>query len=108
MHAFADHEVHFFRGGAHVVNLVEGHTVARRANDTYGIVRHENVTIGWLAAAVQHHVVDAVPEDEQGALGGEHVDLDARQLCHGLPPDAGCVDDEAAMDFRRLAGAVVA
>lgn len=42
------------------------------------------------------------------ALGREHVYLDACQLCYGLTPDAGCIDDEAAMNLSFLSCSVVA
>ena len=47
-------------------------------------------------------------EDEQGALGREHVNLHPGHLCDRLSPDAGGVYHEAAVSLTLLARAVVA
>ena len=108
MHTFTDQQVYLFGRGIHVVHLVEGNAVTRRTDDADGIVGDEDIAIGRFAATVDDHVIHTVAEDQQRALGGEHVDLHAGELGNGLPPDASGIDDEAAVNFMLLTIMVIA
>ena len=47
-------------------------------------------------------------EDQQRAFGREHIYLDISELCHEMPPDAGCIDDQFAMNIRFLTRMIIA
>ena len=60
-------DIYFLLCDLEVVHRLKRHAVARRSDDADRVVRHENIGVGRFAAAVDHHVVDAVAEDEQCA-----------------------------------------
>ena len=77
-HSLAQQQVDLVGRHVHVVHLVEGHLARRGADQRDRIARHQDVGVGRLAAAVEHDVVHPVAEDQQRALGRQHVDRHPR------------------------------
>ena len=105
--ALGEQHLHFFVGDTHVVDGFHRHTVAGGTNHAHGIVGNQNIGVGWLAAAVNHHVVHSMAENQQRSLGGEHIDFDAGHGSYALPPDAGGIDGDVAAHLGTLASELV-
>ena len=105
--AFAQQDVHLVGRDDHVVDLVVGYLARRGADERDRVARHQDVGVGGLAAAVEHHVVHAVAEDEQGPLRREHVHRDARLGGDAVSPDAAGVDDHLRAERHVAVCAVV-
>ena len=106
-HALLEEDIHFFSGHAHVIHRFNGDSVAGCTDYAHCVVGHQDVGIGWLAAAVNDHVVDAVTKNKQCTTGGEHRDVHSSLLCDALSPYAGSVDYHTTMHFDVFAIALV-
>ena len=102
-HSLAQQQVDLVGRHVHVVHLVEGHLARRGADQRDRIARHQDVGVGRLAATVEHDVVHPVAEDQQRALGRQHVDRHPRLAGDVVPPDAARVDHHLRAVFGRLA-----
>ena len=106
--ALGDEQGHLVRRHGHPVALLEGDARGGGPDHADGVARHQDVGVGRLAAAVDHHPVDAVREDQQGALGGVHPHFHVGQAGDVLPPDAAGVHHHRGEVVRRLARLTVA
>ena len=106
--AFGDEKVHFVRGYGHVVALLERNAGRCGADDAYGVSGDEDIGIGGLAAAVYHHIVDTVGEDEEGAFCREHAHVHSGHFGYLVAPDAGGVHCDGSIEVLLLSGLDVA
>ena len=97
--SLADQNVHLLRGHQHVVNLIVIDMGRGGADQRDGVTRHRDVGVCRFAAAVDHHVVDAVAEDQQRPFGREHADAQVSVFGDLLAPDAGGVDHHRRMQL---------
>lgn len=105
--AFAQQQVHLVGRDDHVVDLVVGNLARRGADERDRIARHEDVGVGRLAAAVEHHTVHTVAEDQQRPLGREHVHRDAGLGGDAVAPDAAGIDHHLRAELQLGMRAVV-
>ena len=105
--ALAEQEAHLVRSHLHVVALLERDLRGCSSDDGDGVSGNEDVAVRRLAAAVDDHVVDAVPEHQQRALCGIHADMDAGLFSDSVPPDSCGIDGDRGPVFGGFAGAGV-
>ncbi|MNH10332.1 hypothetical protein D3C79_698080 [compost metagenome] len=96
---FTDQNVHLLRRHHHIVYLVIVDVGGGGANQRDGVTRHQNVGVCRFAATVDHHVVDAVAQDQQCPFGREHADAQIGVLRNLLAPNAGGVDHHLGVDI---------
>ena len=108
LRTFGEKHFHFLISHSHIVASFDRHTVAGGTDHTHVVVRNKDVGVGWFAAAVNHHVVDTVSENEQSTLSREHINSDACHLGYEHTPNAGGIDGEVGIHFADFAGVLVA
>ena len=78
--SLGDEQRHFIGRDGHVVTFFERNMGGGGADDADGVAGHQDVGVRGLAAAVDHHIVQAMGEDQQCALGRIHANMDAGQF----------------------------
>ena len=105
--SLGEEEVDFRRGRSHIVTFLVRHSCRSGSDDTHGISRDQDVGIGRLPAAVDHHIVDPVGEDEERTLSREHPDIDSGHASEPVSPYSSGIDGHGSIVLRDFARAVV-
>ena len=76
LRSFGYEKGYFVGSYGYMVAFFERYARRCRTYYAYRIAGDKDVCIGWFAAPVDHHIVHAVCEDKESALGREHPYLD--------------------------------
>ncbi|CSC03183.1 Uncharacterised protein [Vibrio cholerae] len=85
--ALGEQNIHFSFSDMQIIDLVIINVLGSGTNQRNGIAGNQNVRIGWLTAAVNHQIINAVIQDQQRAFGWEHLDIEVRVFADVLSPD---------------------
>ena len=105
--ALGDQERDFIGRNGHIVTFFERNARRGRPDDADRVARHQDIGIRRFSAAVDDQIVHPVGEDQQGAFGGIHADVDAGQVRDGASPDAAGVDRDRCVEIFFFAGDLV-